>query len=89
MPGQAVDISINKPGWEEKLRAFTFTSLPKDEYIEFTIKTYPTHEGVTQQLLLLNKEDEIIIHDVFGSITYKGEGIFVAGGAGITPFISS
>ena len=42
-PGQAVDISINKQGWEQELRAFTFTSLPNDEYIEFTIKTYPTH----------------------------------------------
>lgn len=88
VPGQAVDISINKQGWQEELRAFTFTSLPNDEYLEFTIKTYPTHEGVTQQLLLLNKEDELIIHDVFGDITYKGEGIFIAGGAGVTPFIS-
>ncbi|WP_367914521.1 FAD-binding oxidoreductase [Leadbetterella sp. DM7] len=86
-PGQAVDISINKKGWEQELRAFTFTSLPDDEYIEFTIKTYPAHNGVTQQLLSLNKGDELFIHDVFGDITYKGEGIFIAGGAGVTPFI--
>jgi ferredoxin-NADP reductase len=25
---------------------------------------------------------------VFGAIAYKGEGIFIAGGAGVTPFIS-
>lgn len=87
-PGQAVDISINKQGWEQKLRAFTFTSLPSDEHIEFTIKTYPTHNGVTQQLLSLDKGDELLIHDVFGDITYKGEGIFIAGGAGVTPFIA-
>lgn len=87
-PGQAVDISINKQGWEQELRAFTFTSLPNDEYIEFTIKTYPTHNGVTQQLLSLDKGDELLIHDVFGDITYKGEGIFIAGGAGVTPFIA-
>jgi ferredoxin-NADP reductase len=30
----------------------------------------------------------LILHDVFGAITYKGEGIFIAGGAGVTPFIS-
>lgn len=87
-PGQAVDISINKRNWEQELRAFTFTSLPDDEYIEFTIKTYPSHHGVTAQLLSLNKGDELLIHDVFGDITYKGEGIFIAGGAGVTPFIS-
>ena len=86
-PGQAVDVSINKQNWEQELRAFTITSLPDDVYIEFIIKTYPSHKGVTEQLLLLNKGDELIIHDVFGDITYKGEGIFIAGGAGVTPFI--
>ena len=87
-PGQAVDISINKPGWEQELRPFTFTSLPNDDTIEFTIKTYPQHNGVTKQLLSLVKDDELLVHDVFGEITYKGEGIFIAGGAGVTPFIA-
>lgn len=86
--GQATDLSINKPGWENELRTFTFTSLPDDENIEFTIKTYPSHKGVTNRLLSLGKGDEIIIHDVYGDINYKGEGIFIAGGAGVTPFIA-
>ncbi len=87
-PGQAVDVSINKKGWEEELRAFTFTSLPNDDHIEFTIKTYPSHHGVTEQLLGLSVGDELLIHDPFGDISYKGEGIFIAGGAGVTPFIA-
>ncbi|HUN01406.1 MAG TPA: FAD-binding oxidoreductase [Niabella sp.] len=87
-PGRAVDISISKQNWEQELRAFTFTSLPDDGYIEFTIKTYPSRKGVTEQLLTLNKGDELLIHDVFGDITYKGEGVFIAGGAGVTPFIA-
>lgn len=87
-PGQAADISIHKTGWEQKLRAFTFTSLPEDKFIEFTIKTYPDHNGVTHQFLSLSKGDELMIHAVFGDIRYKGEGIFIAGGAGITPFIA-
>ncbi len=87
-PGQAADISINKPGWEEELRPFTFTSIPKDDHIEFSIKTYPSHHGVTNELLHLTKGDELILHGVFGDIGYKGEGIFIAGGAGVTPFIS-
>lgn len=86
--GQAVDISINKQDWEKELRAFTFTSLPTDDHLEFTIKTYPAHKGVTDQLLSLEVNDELIIHDVFGDINYKGEGIFIAGGAGVTPFIA-
>lgn len=87
-PGQAVDMSISKQNWRQELRAFTFTSLPGDEHIEFTIKTYPSHNGVTAQLRVLNKGDELLIHGVFGDITYKGEGIFIAGGAGVTPFIA-
>lgn len=87
-PGQAVDVSINKHGWEEELRPFTFTSLPDDEYIEFTIKTYPSHKGVTNELLDLSIGDELIIGEVFGDIHYKDEGIFIAGGAGVTPFIA-
>jgi ferredoxin-NADP reductase len=86
--GQAVDVSINKQGWENELRPFTFTSLSDDDHIEFTIKTYPAHEGVTNQLLALQAGDELLIGEVFGDIGYKGEGIFIAGGAGVTPFIA-
>jgi Flavodoxin reductases (ferredoxin-NADPH reductases) family 1 len=87
-PGQAVDISINKAGWMDEKRPFTFTCLPDDPYLEFTIKIYPSRHGVTKQLLLLRKGDELILNDVFGTIAYKNEGVFIAGGAGITPFIS-
>jgi ferredoxin-NADP reductase len=87
-PGQAADVSINRKDWEQEKRPFTFTSLPKDDFLEFTIKTYPDHKGVTNQLLQLAPGDELMIHDVFGDIAYKGEGLFIAGGAGITPFLS-
>src|SRR5688572_9468624 len=87
-PGQATEVSINKDGWKNKKRPFTFTSLPANDYLEFTIKTYPLHKGVTSELLSLKKNDELILHDVFGAITYKGEGVYIAGGAGVTPFIS-
>jgi ferredoxin-NADP reductase len=87
-PGQATDVTINKEGWKDKLNPFTFTCLPEDDHIEFTIKTYPAHESVTNELLKLTAGDELILHDVFGDIAYKGEGVFIAGGAGVTPFIS-
>lgn len=87
-PGQATDVSINKPEWKDELRPFTFTCLPDDDHLEFTIKTYPERKGVTNELLHLKKDDELILHDVFGDIGYKDEGVFIAGGAGVTPFIS-
>ena len=87
-PGQATDISINKKGWQNEKSPFTFTCLPENDYIEFTIKTYPSHKRVTNELLHLKINDELILHEVFGDIGYKGEGTFIAGGAGVTPFIS-
>jgi ferredoxin-NADP reductase len=88
LPGQATEISINQEGWKEQLRPFTFTSLPEDTYLEFIIKTYIERNSVTARLLTLKKDDELLLHEVFGAIKYKGKGVFIAGGAGITPFIS-
>lgn len=88
IPGQAVDISINRPGWTEKKNPFSMTNLPGDNYVEFVIKTYPNRKGFTDELLRLDKNDELILNEVFGTINYQGKGTFIAGGAGITPFIS-
>lgn len=86
--GQATEIFIDKEGWQNEGRPFTFTCLPSDDYLEFTIKTYPSHKGVTNELLKLKPGDTLIVNDIFGAIEYKGEGTFIAGGAGVTPFIS-
>jgi ferredoxin-NADP reductase len=86
--GQATDVSVYLPEWENKRNPFTFTSLNEWDHLEFSIKVYPERHGVTNQLSKLEKGGEIILHDVFGAIQYKGEGIFIAGGAGVTPFIS-
>jgi ferredoxin-NADP reductase len=87
-PGQATDVSINKDGWKHERRPFTFTCLNEDPYLEFTIKSYTDHNGVTNELWKLKPGDELIIRDVWGAISYKGEGYFIAGGAGITPFLA-
>ena len=87
-PGQATEIAINKKEWEFELRPFTFTSLPTDDYLEFIIKTYPQHKGVTNELLSLKAGDELLVAEPWGTINYKGPGVFIAGGAGVTPFIA-
>ena len=87
-PGQATDIVINLPEWKKERRPFTFTGLNEWDHLEFTIKIYDDHEGVTNQLGKLKAGDELILHDIWGAIHYKGEGVFIAGGAGVTPFIA-
>jgi len=87
-PGQATDFSLLKQGFENEKRPFTFTGLASDNYLEFTIKSYDDHGGVTHELRSAKKGDKFEISDPWGAISYKGEGIFIAGGAGITPFIA-
>jgi ferredoxin-NADP reductase len=69
-------------------RSFTFTGRNDDPYLEFTIKIYPEHNGLTKELDRLVPGNEIVIGSPWGAISYKGKGIFIAGGAGITPFIA-
>lgn len=87
-PGQATEIFLDREEWQDEGRPFTFTNLPDEAFLEFIIKEYPDHEGVTHELHMLNPGDTILLDEVFGAIRYSGEGLFIAGGAGITPFIS-
>lgn len=88
VPGQATEVAIDKPRWRDEKRPFTFTSLNGERDLEFTIKIYDDHNGVTNQMNYLNIGDHLLIDDPWGTIQYKGPGVFLAGGAGITPFIA-
>jgi ferredoxin-NADP reductase len=88
IPGQATDMSINQPDWKDNKHPFTFTGLNTDPFLQFTIKRYPDHHGMTDQLHRLEPGAELIIRDVWGAIEYRGPGVFLAGGAGITPFLA-
>ncbi|MFP4373274.1 MAG: FAD-binding oxidoreductase [Spirochaetaceae bacterium] len=86
--GAAAEIAIDRPAWREECRPFSFTSLPEDEELEFIIKIYPSHEGVTRQIADLEPGAKLLLTEPFGTIRYRGEGYFIAGGTGITPFIA-
>ncbi len=87
-PGQATTMALDEDGKRDEKRPFTFTSLPEDENLEFVIKIYPEHNGVTDELDDQQAGDTLLLDDPFGAITYQGPGTFIAGGAGVTPFIS-
>lgn len=87
-PGQATDVAINEDIWRDRPRPFTFTNLPTSKQLEFVIKIYDDHDGVTKRLGQLPIGAELILHEPFGAITYKGPGYFIAAGTGVTPFIA-
>lgn len=87
-PGQACDFALAQDGWRDEQRPFTFTGLPTESTLEFVIKSYPDHDGVTKRIADLEMTDQVEITDAWGAIEDKGPGVFIAGGAGITPFIA-
>jgi len=61
VPGQATDVAIDQDGWREEKRPFTFTGLKEWPDLEFTIKTYSDHDGVTNRLATLGPGDALLI----------------------------
>ncbi|RKF13960.1 flavodoxin reductase [Roseovarius spongiae] len=87
-PGQGVELHLQKDGWEEEGRPFTPVTLPHEPTLEFVIKSYPDHHGVTEQIAEMKPGDEVEMKGPFGAISDQGPGVFIAGGAGITPMIA-
>lgn len=87
-PGQAVLMRPDREGWRDEERPFTMVNAPGSDTLEFVIKAYPGHDGVTVRLAGMDPGDHVLVGDAWGAIRDDGPGTFVAGGAGITPFIS-
>ncbi|MGI3170321.1 FAD-binding oxidoreductase [Pseudooceanicola sp. C21-150M6] len=87
-PGQAFDLALDRDGWRDEARPFTPVSLPGEEAMRFVIKSYPEHDGVTEQIARMKAGDRVILGAPWGALQDEGPGWFIAGGAGITPFIA-
>ncbi len=88
VPGHATTLSFTSGKLKGQKHEFTFTSLPSDLVLEFTIKIYPEHKDFTLALSEAKVGTELDVEEPFGTIEYKHKGTFIAGGAGITPFIA-
>ncbi|MBK8580273.1 MAG: FAD-binding oxidoreductase [Flavobacteriales bacterium] len=86
--GQAIDFKLDLPPVLDKVSPFTFTGLKTADNLELTIKCYPDHHGMTEQIAKLQVGDEVIIGEPFETVALKGPGVFIAGGTGMTPFIA-
>ncbi len=87
-PGQGVELAIDREPWKGQGHPFTPTCLPGDQVLEFTIKRYPESDGFTVALHDLEPGAPLSLSESFGTITYRGPGVFIAAGAGITPFLA-
>jgi ferredoxin-NADP reductase len=90
--GQANRWGLDVEGMRDAAKPFTITSLPDEPRLEFVVKTYPVaqhpeHDGVTERIGKMEAGERIFVGDPYGDIRDEGPGVFVAGGAGVTPFI--
>lgn len=85
--GQAVDLSIDKPGYELAVAPFTITNIPSDDHLDFIIKVLPSADALTQGIAKLQPNDIVQLSMAWDSYAYKGSGTFIAAGTGITPFL--
>jgi len=84
-PGQAAEVLINS-GKDTEKHIICLTSIPSDNYLEFNFATddnsgFQLHE-------LKNNNQKMQIGNLIDTIDINGEGVFIAEGAGIIPFIS-
>ena len=86
-PGNALLLSIDAEGFRDVVRPYCITSVNDWEYLEFFIKSYADGK-FSQKVTSLNAGERFLVHDEIQSIKFKGPGIFIAGGTGITAFIS-
>lgn len=86
-PGQAIEVTLNKPEFLEDAAPFTLTNLPEDDHLELILKVYESHQGMTKALAELKGGDSLLISPAWDSFPYHGTGVFIAGGAGITAFL--
>ncbi|TVQ40338.1 MAG: hypothetical protein EA384_03520 [Spirochaetaceae bacterium] len=87
-PGQYAELAIDRPGFADETRPFSFTSRPDDRQLEFIFRSHHSHGGVTAELARLAPQSGLLLEEASGTIGYRGPGCFIAGGTGITPFLS-
>jgi len=85
--GQATELTLDAPK-QMGPSPFTFTCLNTKPYLELTTKIYYERHGLTSLLAEKQVGESVIITDPWDSFVNKGPGIFIAGGAGITPFLA-
>jgi predicted ferric reductase len=89
MPGQFVYARFFGDGISRESHPYSITSSPIDSNVELTIKTLG---DFTSTLALAKADDRVMIDGPFGKFSYKNmdekKQIWIAGGIGITPFLS-
>ena len=86
--GQAISVKMFNHELRDKSRIYSLASTPQDDFLEFMVKNYLTSDALSRALHEAKPDTKLVISEPFGSLRYQGEGLFIAAGTGIAPFLS-
>lgn len=88
-PGQFAFLKFDHKGIEKESHPFSILSAPVDPFLAFGIKSLG---GFTETLKLVTINTKVRLEGPFGNFTYSNYNntnqIWIAGGIGVTPFVS-
>lgn len=88
IPGQFANISLVDTSPSDKKGSFCFTGLVGVNYLEFIIKLYNNDNSLKKRIISSRVGDTLKISEPQGTFKYKGMGVFIVAGTGITPVIA-
>ena len=87
-PGQYLEFTLDRAGRPSEKTALSFTGLNSDRELHLALKTHLEKEDITAHIKRLEEGAMLQISDPKDEVVYRGPGVFIAGGTGITPFMS-
>ncbi|MBS1547191.1 MAG: flavodoxin reductase [Bacteroidetes bacterium] len=87
-PGQYAELTLERPGKPAEKAPFSFIGLDSDPDLRVAMKTYRGEETISAHIKRLEDGDAVQISGPLNEVGYKGPGVFIAGGTGITPFMA-
>lgn len=87
-PGQFLEFTLQEPRRPSKQLRLSFTGLNSDPDLHVAVKTHPALEVDAPHLNWLEPGEEVRISEPKDEVVYRGPGVFIAGGTGISPFMA-
>lgn len=87
-PGQFLEFTLDRPGEASETKALSFTGLNSDPELHLALKTHMDAEDITTHIKRMEAGFIVRISDPKDEVVYRGPGVFIAGGTGITPFMA-
>ncbi len=88
IPGQFTNLLFDETNPINKKALFCFTGLTDADYLEFIVKYNNNGNLLVNRIVNSAVDDKIKIGKPQGTFRFKGKGIFIVAGTGITPVLS-